>query len=89
MHGESTWAGSLEEQAGSFVFRFLGNSCTVTGALVCWQASREDEVTNKELSILRACQTRSDCHSAMVPKSRARAVHGRLGAMLKRLAVTK
>jgi hypothetical protein len=47
-----------------------------------------DGATSEQRMSARRRQTRSDCHSAMVPES-SKAVHGRQGTALKRLAVTK
>ena len=87
MHGESTcgrrrggvrhWSWRADWEVGGWRVE------------VCsWQGVEEDGVANKGTWCSEDRQTRSDCHSAQVPKWSERA-HGCQGTVLKRLAVTK
>jgi hypothetical protein len=49
---------------------------------------RDGATTSEQRMSTQKRQTRSDCHSAMVPES-SEAVHGCQGTAVKRLAVTK
>jgi hypothetical protein len=49
---------------------------------------RDGATTSEQRMSTQRRQTRSDCHSAMVPES-SEAVHGCQGTAVKRLAVTK
>lgn len=51
-----------------------------------FEGSRSDEGANKG-RCSENCQTRSDCHSAVVRNPANKRVHGYQGTMLKRLAV--
>ncbi|EAT78452.1 hypothetical protein HBI56_184260 [Parastagonospora nodorum] len=87
MHGESTQAlsGQQAVQAG----RMQMPVTEAPGSAEAFESSTSDGGANKGRSCSEDCQTRSDCHSAVVRNPASKRVHGYQGTMLKRLAVPK
>jgi len=87
MHGESTQAlsGQQAVQAG----RMQTPVTEAPGSGEAFESWTSDGGANKGRSCSEDCQTRSDCHSAVVRNPASKRVHGYQGTMLKRLAVPK